>query len=212
MLTNRPCLPNISSRKDNTPNGSSEFREFRKTSAETCINSARAIIHLIVKEYSIQDLIPNSPWWCLIHHLIPANKIIMLEVAGGNLHTSEYRAALLEDCKMVIVWLRSTAKANAILRRYSLELLDQLKQVAPGIDTQQLGEEIMGSKLQEVTTKSSSSSTEYIASTLPQATGSGDMRLDIYGRTCCTAEYQYFDSTSALLYPSSYQLDQDRIA
>lgn len=131
-------------RKDSTPNEFLEFREFSKTSAETCINSARAIIHLIVREYRSQDLIPNSPWWCLIHHLIPANKIIMLEMADENLHTPEYRAALLEDCKMVLVWLRSMSKVNTTLRRHSLELSDQLKQVAPGIDAQ-LGEEMVES-------------------------------------------------------------------
>jgi hypothetical protein len=210
MLTNRPCLSKTSARKDSTPNESLEFREFSKTSAETCINSARAIIHLIVKEYRSQDLIPNSPWWCLIHHLIPANKIIMLEMADENLHTPEYRAALLEDCKMVLVWLRSMSKVNAALRRHSLELSDQLKQVVPGIDAQ-LEEEIVESGTQDVTTQSISSSAEYTASTLPQATGFGDMRFDIYGKTCYTTEYQYFNSASALLCSSSYQPDRDSI-
>ncbi|KAH0612380.1 uncharacterized protein H6S33_010432 [Morchella sextelata] len=189
MLTNRPCLSKTSARKDSTPNESLEFREFSKTS---------------------QDLIPNSPWWCLIHHLIPANKIIMLEMADENLHTPEYRAALLEDCKMVLVWLRSMSKVNAALRRHSLELSDQLKQVVPGIDAQ-LEEEIVESGTQDVTTQSISSSAEYTASTLPQATGFGDMRFDIYGKTCYTTEYQYFNSASALLCSSSYQPDRDSI-
>lgn len=109
------------------PNESSESREFNKSSAATCVRSARKIIHLVVNEPNPS----NSPWWCLLHYLMPAKGIIMLEMIHQAIHTPEHKAALFADGKMVLNWLKGVAKANTSLQRYIVELEDQLKKVAP---------------------------------------------------------------------------------
>lgn len=127
MLITRPCLWLMDGR---IPNESSESREFNKLFAATCIRSARAVIHLVVNEPD-----PNSlPWWCLLHYLMPAKSIIMLELARKTTDTSKHKAALFAEGKMILDWLNRISKVNMSLRRYSVELADQLKKVAPKIE------------------------------------------------------------------------------
>lgn len=102
---------------------------FNNRSAAICVRSARKIIHLIVDESNTSD----SPWWCLLHYLMPAKAIIMLEMIHQAIHTPEHKAALFADGKMVLDWLKKVSKVNISLQRYSVELADQLKKVAPRI-------------------------------------------------------------------------------
>lgn len=122
MLITRPCLCLMDGR---IPNESSESREFNEVFAATCVRSARAIIHLIVDEINPSNL----PWWYLLHYLMPAKAIIMLELVRHGIHTPGHKAALLAEGKMVLGWLDRVSNVNMSLRRYSLELADQLKKV-----------------------------------------------------------------------------------
>lgn len=124
MLINRPCLCLMDGR---VPNESPESKIFNKRSAANCLSSASAIIHLIVNESNPS----NSPWWCLLHYLMPAKAIIMLELVHQAIHTPEHKAALFADGKMVLGWLKRVSKVNISVRRYSVELADQLRKVAP---------------------------------------------------------------------------------
>lgn len=125
MRINRPFLCLMDSR---LPDESPEFG-LNDLSAAICVRSARAIIHLIVEESNTSD----SPWWCLIHYLMPAKAIIMLVMIHQEVHTPEHKAALFADSKMVLDWLKKFSKVNMLLLRYSVELADQLKKVAPRI-------------------------------------------------------------------------------
>lgn len=127
MLITRPCLCLMDGR---IPNESSESREFNKLFAATCIRSARAIIHLVVKEPDPNNL----PWWCLLHYLMPAKAIIMLELVRKVIDTPKHKAALFAEGKMILDWLNKVSKVNMSLRRYSVEFADQLKKVAPKIE------------------------------------------------------------------------------
>lgn len=122
MLINRPLMD------DRHPD---EFPEsgFNNRSAAICVRSARKIIHLIVDESNTSD----SPWWWLLHYIMPAKAIIMLEMGHQAIHTPEHKAALFADGKMVLDWLKKVSKVNMSVRRYSVELADQLKKVDPRI-------------------------------------------------------------------------------
>lgn len=127
MLITRPCLFLMDRR---IPNESPESREFNKLFAATCIKSARAVIHLVVNEPD-----PNNiPWWCLLHYLRTAKSIIMLELVRKATDTPKHKAALFVEGKMILDWLNRFSKVNMSLRRYSVELADQLKKVAPRIE------------------------------------------------------------------------------
>lgn len=127
MLITRPCLCLMDGR---IPNESSESRKFNEHSAATCVRSARAIIHLIVGETNPSNL----PWWYLLHYLMPAKEIIMLELFRHAIHTPGHKAALLTEGNMVLDWLNRVSKVNMSLGRYSMELADQLKKVIPKIE------------------------------------------------------------------------------
>lgn len=131
MLINRPCLCLMEGR---IPNESPTSKEFNKTAAATCVSSARAIIHLIVDESNLSKLIRNSPWWCLVHYLMSAKAIIMLEMVYQAIHMPEDKAALFAESKMVLGWLKSVSRMNMTYRRFSVELADQLKKVAPRVE------------------------------------------------------------------------------
>lgn len=76
----------------------------------TCIEAARETIALLPDELNPVGLISNSPWWCLLHYVVSAGVILMVEMAMRAEHNPQQADGLLKDSKTVLRWLRAMAE------------------------------------------------------------------------------------------------------
>lgn len=107
VIVNRPCLCRLNCR---IPNESSRSRAFNRAAAATCIEAARETIALLPEEPNPVGLISSSPWWCLLHYLVSAGVILMVEMAMRAEHNPQQADGLLKDSKKVLRWLRAMAE------------------------------------------------------------------------------------------------------
>ncbi|KAL7268301.1 hypothetical protein RUND412_009080 [Rhizina undulata] len=144
IIINRPCLCRLESR---IPNESSRSRGFNRSAAATCVEAARESIALIPDEPNPVGLVSTSPWWCLLHYLVSAGVIIMVEIAMRAEHNPQQADELLKDAKKVVKWLRALAKDNIAAERSWMVLTKLLVVSAPKIggDTSDV-ERDLGSK------------------------------------------------------------------
>jgi len=80
---------------------------------------------LLPDEPNPVGLINISPWWCLLHYLVSAGTILMVEISMRAEHNPQQADGLLKDAKKVIRWLRAMAKDNIAAER-SWALLTKL--------------------------------------------------------------------------------------
>lgn len=106
IIINRPCLCRLNYR---IPNESNRSRGFNRSAAATCIEAARETIALLPDEPNPVGLINSSPWWCLLHYLVSAGAILMVEMAMRAEHNPQQADGLLKDSKKVLRWLRAMA-------------------------------------------------------------------------------------------------------
>lgn len=107
IIINRPCLCRLNYR---IPNESNRSRGFNRSAAATCIEAARETIALLPDEPNPVGLISSSPWWCLLHYLVSAGTILMVEMAMRAEHNPQQADGLLKDSKKVLRWLRAMAE------------------------------------------------------------------------------------------------------
>lgn len=74
-----------------------------------------------------------SPWWCLVHHLVQATTVLMLELSFRADHMPNEADDILEAAKKGILWLRSMSEDNVAARRAWRLCEGLLRKVAPKI-------------------------------------------------------------------------------
>ncbi|KAI5779125.1 fungal-specific transcription factor domain-containing protein [Geopyxis carbonaria] len=114
ILINRPCLCRLDFR---IPNESNRSRGFNRSGAAACIGAARETIAMLPDEPQPVALISVSPWWCLLHYLVAAGAILMVEISMRAEHNPQQAEGLLSDTKKVVRWLRSMSKDNIAAER-----------------------------------------------------------------------------------------------
>lgn len=126
ILINRPCLCRLDYR---IPNESSRSRSFNRSAAATCICAAREIVAYLEDENNFQGLITVAPWWCILHYVVAAGVILMVEISMRAEHNPQQADGLLRDTKKVVRWLRAMSKDNIAAER-SWAVLNKLLIVA----------------------------------------------------------------------------------
>jgi hypothetical protein len=114
ILINRPCLCRLDSR---IPNESNRSRKFNRSAAATCVGGARETVALLPDEPDPVGLITVSPWWCLLHYLVSAGAILMVEISMRAEHIPQQAEGLLSDAKKIVRWLRAMSKDNIAAER-----------------------------------------------------------------------------------------------
>ncbi|RPB09768.1 hypothetical protein P167DRAFT_538282 [Morchella conica CCBAS932] len=108
IIINRPCLCRLNYYR--IPNESNRSRGFNRSAAATCIEAARETVALLPDEPNPVGLISSSPWWCLLHYLVSAGTILMVEMAMRAEHNPQQADSLLKDSKKILRWLRAMAE------------------------------------------------------------------------------------------------------
>jgi hypothetical protein len=109
MTIHRPCLCRLDRK---IPGQSNKSLEFNRNSAAACVEAAMEMLQLIPNEPNAVGLIRVGPWWNILHWLVQATTVLMLEISFRANHMPEEAEAILESCKKGIRWLHALAEDN----------------------------------------------------------------------------------------------------
>ncbi len=112
-IINRPCLCRIDERMGVQ---SSASKNRNHGFANTCVESARHILDLILNEPESTILHQGVTWWMLLHHLKRALTVILLELAFRAEHMPAEAAAILGQAKKAVAWLRWLGSSSPMAR------------------------------------------------------------------------------------------------
>ncbi|KAJ5158443.1 uncharacterized protein N7500_008094 [Penicillium coprophilum] len=123
----RPCLCRRDARqKDNHPSFSHEM-------AVTTLKSARHMLDLIPDEPDALQLYRIAPWWCILHYLMQAATVLLLELSFGTVHMPEEEQNFVIQSKKAIRWLFAMSE-HSIASRRAWQLCDlSLRKLAQGM-------------------------------------------------------------------------------
>jgi hypothetical protein len=93
ILLGRPCL---CGHKTSQPY---EKQDFNRAMALTALDSAAQIAHLIPDGQISISPHRNGPWWCLLHSVMQAGTIMILEISLGSIHMPRGENNLLQLTK-----------------------------------------------------------------------------------------------------------------
>ena len=114
MTVHRPCLCRLDRK---IPGQSHQSLEFNRNSAAACVEAAMELLRLIPDESNAVGLIRVGPWWNIVHWLVQATTVLMLEISFRANHMPEEAETILESCKKGIRWLHALAEDNISARR-----------------------------------------------------------------------------------------------
>ncbi|KAK7513248.1 fungal-specific transcription factor domain-containing protein [Phyllosticta citriasiana] len=130
ILLNRPCLCRIDVRMKNIGEHSKVVNDER---SRECVRAARSMADLLPDgaEPDVLWLYCNGPWWCIVHHLMQAITVFMLELAFELNHMSEPKAdrdAILAVLQKLIRWMEKMADmGNATARGAYKQIREQFR-------------------------------------------------------------------------------------
>ncbi len=130
MIINRPCLCKIDRR---IPNESGKSIHFNRSAAVSCVHAAKDMMEMLPEEPNPIGLYKVAPWWCIVHHLVQAATVLMLELSFRSEHLPCEADQILENAKKAIYWLKSMSQENLAAHRAWRLCDDMLRRVAPEI-------------------------------------------------------------------------------
>lgn len=135
----RPCLCRLERNCQ-----SDDIYEFCSKTAAECVEAATQLLNLLPDSVDPIALYRLSPWWCVLHYLMQATSVLLLELSFRAEHVPEKGAEVSRTVKKAIQWLYELSKFDSSAQR-AWHLCDEfLRRLAPqvGIDISDLpGEE-----------------------------------------------------------------------
>ncbi len=130
ITINRPCLCRLDRK---IPNQSDKSNNFNRNAAATCVSLARDMLDMIPDEPNPVALYKATPWWCVLHYLMQAASVLMLELSFRAHHMPEDAENILQSAKKAVRWLHNMGEENLAARR-AWGMCDALiREVAPKI-------------------------------------------------------------------------------
>ena len=129
-IINRPCLCRIDRK---IPHQSNKSRDFNRSAAAECVHAAKSMMEMLADEPNPRELYKVAPWWCLVHHLMQAATILMLELSFRADHMPCEAEEILLTAKKAIYWLKTMSEESIAASRAWRMCNDILHKVAPRI-------------------------------------------------------------------------------
>lgn len=129
-IISRPCLCRMNER---IPNQSEKAKDFNQSTAAKCVEAALAMLELLPDEPNPNGLYRVAPWWCLVHHLVQAVTVLMLELSFRSDHLPLRADDILLAAKKTVHWLRSMSVEDLSAYRAWTMCDDMLRKVAPRV-------------------------------------------------------------------------------
>lgn len=126
----RPCLFRLDS---SCSQGDKSYEFCSKTAAE-CVESACHMLTLFPDTPDAALLHKMSPWWCILHFLMQATTVLLLELAFKAQHVPDKAPMVSKAVKKAVEWLFIMSKSNLASER-AWKLCDGfLRRLAPHVD------------------------------------------------------------------------------
>ncbi|RDW86414.1 fungal specific transcription factor domain-containing protein [Aspergillus mulundensis] len=123
----RPCLCRRDVRPTNSPG---QKKPFSHEISISVLESARQLISLIPDVPDASRIYQLCPWWCILHYLMQATTVLLLEISFGSIHVPEEEKNIIKAAKKGIRWLYAMSESSLASRR-AWELCDRnLRQLA----------------------------------------------------------------------------------
>jgi hypothetical protein len=93
--------------------------------ASECVSTAKAVANLLPDDPKVHIVIlyQAGPWWKMVHVIMQALLILILEVRNNASNFPEDRQNVFPPLKKLIAWLRAMRSNNGMARRaYSIVL------------------------------------------------------------------------------------------
>ncbi|KAF4221464.1 hypothetical protein CNMCM6457_001866 [Aspergillus fumigatiaffinis] len=128
----RPCLCRLDSTRSQ---GEKTFDFCTKTAAE-CVESACHMLTLLPESADATLLYKVSPWWCILHYLMQAATVLLLELTFRAQHAPDKASIVSKAAKKALEWLSAMSTFDEASER-AWRLCDGfLRRLAPhvGVD------------------------------------------------------------------------------
>lgn len=122
ILITRPCLCRLDRR---IANRSADSNTFNQRAALLCVDAAKSIAKLLpdATENNLVILYQTGPWWQLVHIIMQALVVLLLEVVLEEIFFPDDRLEVVSPLKKLLRWLRIMRVNNQMaVRAYSLSL------------------------------------------------------------------------------------------
>ncbi|CAF9903755.1 MAG: hypothetical protein ALECFALPRED_002962 [Alectoria fallacina] len=129
-IINRPCLCRIDRK---IPDQSGKAKDFNRETAMKCVHAARDMLELLPKEPNAVGLYTVAPWWCLVHYLMQAATVLMLELSFRTEHMPNEVEEIFDSAKKATDWLRSLSETDEVARRAWSLCNEMLRKVTPKV-------------------------------------------------------------------------------
>lgn len=127
----RPCLCRRDAHLGSTGH---EKPSFSHCMAEVTLESASQMLDLIPDHPDAIQLYEYGPWWCVLHYLMQAVTVLLLELSFGSIHLPDRERDILKSAKKGTRWLHGMSEFSIAARR-AWQLCDiNLRKIALGMD------------------------------------------------------------------------------
>jgi hypothetical protein len=108
--------------------------DFNNRIAASCVQAAEDMTKLFPDEPDEEYIYEQGPWWCIIHYIMQAIAVFLLEIAYQAAHTGPNRRTEILWCiKKLLKWLRCLMPENPVAERANKVVLDILKGCPEGM-------------------------------------------------------------------------------
>lgn len=98
----------------------------------TVLEAAQRLINLLPDVPDSSRIYQLCPWWCILHYLMQATTVLLLELSFGCFHMPEAEKVVLATAKKGIRWIFAMSESSLASRR-AWELCDRnLRRLAEG--------------------------------------------------------------------------------
>lgn len=109
----RPCL----CRRDVQKKSPADTSTFSHDMVELTLESANLMLDLIPDEPNATQLYEISPWWCILHYLMQATTVLLLELSFGCVHMPDEEQKFIVLAKKSVQWLFAMSTHSIASRR-----------------------------------------------------------------------------------------------
>jgi hypothetical protein len=130
IILGRPCL----CRRDDQKKSPAERTSFSHEMAVLTLESAERMLDLIPEEPNAVQLYEISPWWCILHYLMQATTVLLLELSFGSVHVPDSERHFIVLAKKGTRWLYAMSE-HSIASRRAWQLCDiSLRRLSSGMN------------------------------------------------------------------------------
>ncbi|KAG9186065.1 hypothetical protein G6011_02621 [Alternaria panax] len=133
VLITRPCLCRIERRISTE---SSASMNFNSQTAETCVEAARRMAMLFPEKPDTGFLYSQGPWWDVVHLIMQALAVLLLEMAYEGKHLKDEKADIIACIKKMIRWLHAMKVNDPVAARAHDVIYKILNTCAPALREQ----------------------------------------------------------------------------